>query len=461
MKKSFYVLLAAILLLGVYSCSDDNIGSSIDDSTSSVIKDSAFTLTGSSVLNQHIQSRTITQLLGIINAKGYGKLTSDVVTQFMPTIQVDTTGTKVGWIDSCRIALRIPRGGFTGDSLVPMRLNIYRLKKQLPNPIYSDFSPSGYYSKGDLLGTASYSANALEKGDTVNSYSYRTVYVKMPLSLATDMFNKFKEDPSVFNNPTAFANYFPGIYISNSYGSGRVMNFYDTELEVFYKKHVQLTDSTDTIYPAITQSYLAATAEIVTNNNINLEVDPSVKNLVANGNAVVMSPAGYDVKVKLPIQEIINHYKSNIKSDLSVVNSVEVQIPVDTIINQYDLQPPKYLLLIKTSKKDQFFAGDSLVNNKTSFYATYNTKKRVYLFSGLRAYMLDILNNHGGVATDDDTDFTIMPIDMSFYTSTATYYTSSTTSVTKIAPAVSTPSLAILDLPKTKIMLTYSKQTVH
>ena len=76
MKKTLYVLMALCMLFGAYSCSDENIGPSITDSTSHVIMDSSFTMTGSSVRNPSLQARSSAQLLGIINSPGYGTLTS-------------------------------------------------------------------------------------------------------------------------------------------------------------------------------------------------------------------------------------------------------------------------------------------------------------------------------------------------------------------------------------------------
>ena len=82
--------------------------------------------------------------------------------------------------------------------------------------------------------------------------------------------------------------------------------------------------------------------------------------------------------------------------------------------------------------------------------------------------MLDIIKNKGGVAPASDMEFVIMPIDVTTYTNTSSssyyyYYanTSTTEVVTKIAPAVSRPSIAKLNLKKAKITLTYSRQAVY
>ena len=115
MKRYFHVLLATVMLSAAISCNDNNIGQSITDTVTEVVTDSSFTVTGVTVENTVLPARTITKLLGIISAKNYGVLTTDVVTQFMPTAYIDTVGVSVDDIDSCKFVFDIPAGGFTGD----------------------------------------------------------------------------------------------------------------------------------------------------------------------------------------------------------------------------------------------------------------------------------------------------------------------------------------------------------
>ncbi len=469
MRKSIYMLMGLCMLLGAYSCNDGNIGSSITDTTSHVIKDSSFTITGTSVPNVSLQARSSAQLLGEVTSKGYGTLVSDVVSEMMPVANIDTAGTKADWVDSCRLVMRVTPSGFTGDSVVPMRLNVYRLNRELPSPIYSDFSPEGYYSKSDLLGSVSYSANSLQN-DSVFEDNYRKIYVPMPVSVARDLFKLYITNSSAFNTPANFVKHFPGIYIANSYGRGRVMNFYDSSLEVFYRATEAREGKSDTIISK-SQVYLGTTPEVLVNNNISLSVDDSIKSLVAAGEAVVMGPAGYEVEAQFPIRQILSNYKATVGSDLAVINSLTLSLPVEAIKNTYDVEPPKYLLMVKKGKKNEFFDGDSLTNSKNSFYAEYNSTSKSYEFTGMRDYVLDVIdrcsdasgNIDVSMIPDDDVNFTFTPVDVTTYTSSSySYYygTSSSTVVTKIAPSISYPSLAKLLLNKAKITITYSKQSL-
>ena len=239
-----------------------------------------------------------------------------------------------------------------------------------------------------------------------------------------------------------------------------MLNIKATELDVYYRKHVQLTDTTDTIYPGKCQSYLASTPEVVSNNIIHFDIDDAITSMVNQGEALIVAPAGYEVQVRFPIQDIIDKYKANIGNNQSIINTLSLTLPVSVPFTEYNIQPPTYLLMVKTSQKDNFINGDSLANNKDSFYAVYSPSQKEYVFTGLRDYVINILNKKGGIATEDDFNFTITPVDVTNYTYQASYYTGTTNVVTKISPMVSRPAIVRLLLDKAKINLTYSKQIV-
>ena len=287
----------------------------------------------------------------------------------------------------------------------------------------------------------------------------------MPTELGRELFRTYRDNPEKFSSPRAFADVFPGIYVTNSYGSGHVMNIKGTELDVYYRKHAQLSDTTDTIYNAMCQSYLASTPEVVSDNIIRFDIDDALTSMADAGQALIVAPAGYDVQVHFPIQDIIDKYRANVGKNQSVINTLTLELPVTVPFMQYDIQPPTYLLMVKTSKKDLFINGDSLTNNKDSFYAKYDVLTKKYVFSGLRSYILDIINNKGGIADEEDMEFTITPVDVTTYTYSSTYsyyYTTQPSSiVTKISPMVSRPAVACLRLDKAKIKIAFSKQMVE
>ena len=94
MTKVINTALRVIAILGaavLTSCEDTpNVGASLVQDESEVVIATEFAVTGKSVDNPRVQSRTVTQVLGQIDAKGYGRFASDFMTQFMPSAKIDT-----------------------------------------------------------------------------------------------------------------------------------------------------------------------------------------------------------------------------------------------------------------------------------------------------------------------------------------------------------------------------------
>lgn len=473
MKKLLLLLPALVLLLLPYSCTEDRIGSSLSATKVEVVGDSSFVVSGYTVKNADVPARTITQLLGVIQAANYGELHSTFVSQMMPAADIDTGGVTVNEIDSCFFIFNIPEGGFTGDSVTPMRASVYKLNKQLPGDITSSFEPEEYFSKDDLLGAASYTG--MQYRDS--SGLHRNIKVEVDRSVAQEMFRKFKTDPQIFRDPKDFAQYFPGIYVHSSFGSGRIMNILGTEFVVYYRKIFPLDEERDTTWNEY-MSYLGATEEILSNNNLHLDISENVKNMVAAGDAIIQTPAAYEVRLKLPVQEILDKYKNN-SDALTVFNSVSLEIPVEELENENNINPPQYLLLVPTAKKSEFLSKTNVPDNETSFYAQYDSQNKRYVFSEMRDYFIKILEERDGKADEEDSEFTLTPIDVvtdeddedsgSIYNSWYFYMmygyypqsSSSDAAVVDVKPAVERPSIVKLNLEDVKIRLYYSRMSVN
>ncbi|MDE6160775.1 MAG: DUF4270 domain-containing protein, partial [Muribaculaceae bacterium] len=156
--KRLLLITGAALAASFCACDDNTsaIGGSIAEDDLSIVIDSSFTLSGRTVEIGAVQSRTLTQLIGSIDSKEFGSLRSTVVTQFMPAAALDTIGISTADIDSMKLVMRMDKNAFTGDSVVPMGLKVYRLNRALPSPIYSDFSPEGYYAPNTKLASVIY-----------------------------------------------------------------------------------------------------------------------------------------------------------------------------------------------------------------------------------------------------------------------------------------------------------------
>lgn len=471
MKKLALLSAGVIATLSVISCDDSTStagGSLVEDEVEIVI-DSNYTVSGRPVSNDLVQSRTILQLLGNIDAKGYGSFTSDIVCQYMPSSYIDTSYVKPEYIDSVKLVLSMYKDGFAGDSVVPMGLQVYELNKQLPSPIFSNFKPDGYYDPSSPIGSTTYSGliDGAESIGTDGSGSIlKDINVKLPTEIGVRLYNQFKTSEATFATPQAFAQWFPGLYIANSFGSGRVTRIVSNMINVYYRVIMPIPDTNpqrDTVLNCI-GSYMAVTPEVITNNNISYKIAEDLKRRAEAGETMLVAPTGYDVEFKFPAGEILRRYKEN-GGDLSVVNSLSLSIPAKEIENDYGLTPPPYVLLVKKKDKDKFFAGTQINDNLSSFYAAYNSTTKSYSFTSMRNYILDIINK--GEVTAEDEEFVICPALVSFYVnSNSNYYyyyygyNNTSSQVSSITPYVTEPVMAALDFSKAKIIFTYSKQTL-
>ena len=474
MRKVILSFAAASALLAFQSCTESGIGSSLAVTHTEVVMDSSFTISGRTVANKTLPARTITQLLGSIHADNYGTLSADFVSQMMPAWPIDTSYITENEIDSCCFVFRIPNGGYTGDSVTPMRATVYRLTKPLPRPINSSFDPTGYYDNTNPLGTTAYTATALQSDSLAEALDeYREIRVNVDRNIAVEMYREFKRNPGTFRDPGAFENYFPGIYVTTTFGNGRVMNIYNTEFKV-YCRRLYKDETIDTVI-YLDRSYMGATEEVLSNNNLRLDISNTISDMVDNGDAIIQTPAAYDVQLTLPVQEILDRFRNDTEAS-TVFNSVSLQIPATELVNDRGIAPPEYLLLIPESKKNEFLSSTNVPNDVTSFYAQYDGTNKCYTFSEMRQYFLKLLDEKGGVADAEDCTFSLTPIDVltdnsgssgGYDYTTYMYYllygyypissTGSSSSLIEVKPAMERPSIVKLELDKAILKLYYSR----
>lgn len=457
--KVFRLLPAAVIgALFVTACDDTmNNGTSLVDDKVEVIVDTTFKVTGHSISGEPVLSRTTTGLLGSVDAPYYGNISSDFVSQFMSARTMDTVGVTDKSIQSVKLIMRMEKQGYIGDSLAPMGLEVYRLTKQLPSPIYSDFDPAGYYDPKPLASQI-YTASDASLSDSLLALQYREIVVNLPVELGRELFNEYKQNPAAFNEPESFASIFPGLYIKSSYGGGRLSRLVKTTIDFDYTSTVPLegADRDTTYYKS--NSYFAVTPEIIANNNISLTISDEIKRRVAEGQSIIVAPTGLNVEMKFPAAEILDTYHKNTANGLGVINTLTFTIPAEKIENKYDVSFPPYLLMVLKKDYDNFFSDNKLTDNVTSFYATYNETTNSYGFGSFLKYIQSLDGKEGGI-TDEDVTFVIAPVLVSLETN-SDYYSGSTSYVTSITPYVAKPVMARLRLDNAKINFVYSSQSI-
>lgn len=473
MKHLPLVAVAVAAMLATAACDDEtsSLGSSLVTDRVEIVIDSTFQVTGHSVKSREVQARTILQLIGRMDARNYGMFSSTVVTQFMPVESLVTEGVDESTIDSVKMIMRAPLNAFVGDSLAVMGLTAYPLSRQLPTGINSAFDPSEYYDAANPLASAMYAMTGAVT-DTVTTFPYRLITLDLGKDFGRRLLRKYKESPETFATPSAFASWFPGMYLTTTFGSGRVAQVDSTVITMYYRQILPVGTASNprdtTIYRS--NSYLAVTPEILTNNNMHFEAASEITQRAAAGEPILVAPTGYDVELTFPARDIVSRYRAE-KSDLAVINTLNFSIPVTEIANDYGITPPPYVLLVKKSKKEEFFAKSLLPDQVTSFYAEYDSYHRRYSFTDMRDYILDLLSKEE--ITADDEEFIVCPVTIGFeqtgsnHTSPYYYYyygmspNSQKSTVATVTPYVNRPSMAKLDLGHAKITFTYSVQNLN
>lgn len=449
---------SAVASVALASCGEtDGIGSSLIQSENNIVIEDDFKLTGHSVSNDKVQSRTAMLLLGSIDADEYGQFASDFVTQFMPVAKLDTTLTSAAAIDSVKLKMMFAPGNFVGDSVMPMGLEVFRLNKGLEAPIFSDFDPQGYYNAMQPIGSAIYAASNFELSDSLKKLDHRDIYVDLPLDLGVELYNLYQTNPEAYINPTDFAKHFPGIYVRNSYGSGRVTQIGATLLQLYYHYDTKNTAGRDTTYNYV-GSFYSATPEVLSNNNIDYAMAPQLNELVAQGQQLIVAPAGLEVEMEFPLCDLLDFYHAN-SGRLSVINNLTLSIPAVNISNTYGIRPPSQLLMVLKKDKAKFFEEGKVTDGVTSFYATYSDDTDTYDFSSLRNYMLDALDREDELTADDYT-FILTPVTVDAETVYDSYTGTNKIYVKSIVPYVQQPAMARLKLDEAKLELTFTNQSV-
>ncbi len=468
--KAIAAVSVAACLFPFVSCTDDagNIGAGLTHGEVVIDVDSSFVAKGKSVATQEFDSKNRTLLLGHLEVPGYGDLNCSFVSQLMPSSNIDIPDSiSEEQISGMRLKFMIANGAFTGDSTAPQKVEVYRLTRQLPENINNTFDPTGYYDPTPIA-SRNYTATAMGMDNKVYDLSYRSINLDLPLETAREVYSQYRKDPSIFQWPDLLAKEFPGIFARNTFGNGLVVDIGNTEFSLFYQYTSKVTKVVDGVAEVVDSLFTDSTTvftispEVLSSNNMTLRPAPEIQSRVASGEAVIQSPGGYNVELYFPAREIVDRYRSA-EFNLAVVNSLSFNLPIRQITNEYDIKPPIYLLMIKTSKMKEFFANNSVpkgyVGEETdtdAFWSAYDADTGSYTFSAMRPYIIDLMNKES--ISDEDCRFTIVPVEIRTELWGSSY--NQKYFVSSCLPYITRPSMGIVNFDAAKIRFTFSRQKI-
>ena len=406
MKNRLFILGVGLGLAILGGCNDElsEVGSSIQpDGDKSFVYVDSFQLSAKTVLMDSVYARTTSGLLGEIYDPLYGNIKSDYLCQFYCPENYQFQNTPLnGVIDS--MDLRIFYSSWVGDSLTPMQVTVYPITTVPERNFYTNVDPEKYCDMQTVLGQKMYTAYDVTISDSVRNGLTSTTYtpvvrVKLPTEIGQDFYNEIVNNPSSFENQDAFNQYFPGLYITNTFGSGNLLTVYQTSFFIYYRYTVEGSAGQDSIVNGREQ--FNVTREVIQLNHVaNANLEPLL--LPDEKYTYMRTPAGVYTELTLPITEIKETVGSRFLNNLPLTLHAMPQENWD-----YAFEPPSYLLLLPTDSVKGFFEQNKVENNETAFLSgIYDSSTRTYTFGNISNLIKYQLEN----APDEDLQVSVIPV---------------------------------------------------
>ena len=406
MKNRLFILGVGLGLAILGGCNDElsEVGSSIQpDGDKSFVYVDSFQLSAKTVLMDSVYAQTTSGLLGEIYDPLYGNIKSDYLCQFYCPENYQFQNTPLnGVIDS--MDLRIFYSSWVGDSLTPMQVTVYPITTVPERNFYTNVDPEKYCDMQTVLGQKMYTAYDVTISDSVRNGLTSTTYtpvvrVKLPTEIGQDFYNETVNNPSSFENQDAFNQYFPGLYITNTFGSGNLLTVYQTSFFIYYRYTVEGSAGQDSIVNGREQ--FNVTREVIQLNHVaNANLEPLL--LPDEKYTYMRTPAGVYTELTLPITEIKETVGSRFLNNLPLTLHAMPQENWD-----YAFEPPSYLLLLPTDSVKGFFEQNKVENNETAFLSgIYDSSTRTYTFGNISNLIKYQLEN----APDEDLQVSVIPV---------------------------------------------------
>ncbi|MDH6533547.1 hypothetical protein M2101_000188 [Parabacteroides sp. PM5-20] len=414
------LILGLCLVGGILGgCNDDlsQVGTSIqgDEDKISVFVDT-FKFDASTILVDAVYAKSDTGLLGELYDPSFGTLIADYICQFYCPEGFQFRKEPLdGKIDS--VDLIVYYDTWSGDSLAPMRAQVYPVTTPLTKNYYTNINPSDFCDMNTSWGMQTYTAFDKTVPDSIryqtDSNGYDIMYnsnvtIRLPKELGQKFYEETINNPASFASQEAFNEFFPGVYITNTFGTGSILNVYSTYLNIYYKCTIKGSADQDSIVGTV--ETFNTTSEIIqlnrcVNNNMEELIKPNEEY------TYIKSPAGVCTHIVIPSKEIAPKVEGHILNNMPLKLYVMPQDDYD-----FSLEVPPGLLLLPEDSVKTFFEENKIHDGKTSFLATYSND-RTYSFYNIASVLKEQIEK----APDEDLRLVVVPVK---YTSNYYGYTS-------------------------------------
>lgn len=415
--QTIIAVIAAMTPVFLASCDDDTatIGGAImpsKDYVSSSI--SVYSLNSRTVKSDSVLANTNESYLGcVIDPETRAKTTCNFLAQFnvlenssfpdRDRLFFEDDGSIT--VDSCNI--RIYFNSYYGDSLNTMKLKVQELDTAKiiseDMSLYTNLDASSFYTEGVGVGaTLSYTASDLTREDENIDYTTysRSVIVDLPVEYGRFLMEKYYENPNFYKNSYMFSHHVcPGFYFQTVGGVGSLIDVSSAVLDVYFRYNAYNEAGEDTVINGMQR--LAATEEVIQQTIIDNEIPASMLD-ENNEYTYLKSPAGLFTELTLPVDSVVagEHYTDTINSA-----SITLSKYNNSTLNEYNLDPPTYILMVRKGDAYNFFEKNKLTNGYDSYITSYTSTYNAYVFSDvsrLLTVLRDERDEGAGVAVGED-----------------------------------------------------------
>ena len=448
MKTRIFLLIS--LLSGLFyliACDDsiDRVGMGIQPEGDQILTyGDSLSISGTTIKDPVLYAKTIYGLLGNFYDPLYGQLKAGYICQFYPaqgfgdqgridSIE-DFTG---GKIDS--IQLKILYTTYVGDSLSPMEVSVYPVKRGTPltENYYTPLQPADYCDLDSLLGKKVYTARDMNISDSLNkvnlaSDNYKVISVPLPRELGQSFYDEYKEclnnpNRNTFKTPEAMAEFFPGLYITSTLGSGCLLAVEKTDIFIYYswEREVEDADHEKHKETFVGIAVLDVTKEIIQLNEYIGSHDEQLWETPDAEKMYIKTPAGIFAEISIPIGELKNKIGNRKFSNVRL--SIEAETPDDWVYtwkfpgtgtaSLFSLSQSK-MLLIEPDSIRPFFEKQKVEDRKTNYFTTFSPTTYSYTFSNI-ANVIQYAIDHQPMI--DPLVLRLVPVDVAYYNDYSSY----------------------------------------
>ena len=423
------IIVFSLLLSVLYISCEDSIGrvglGIQPDEDKIVVYDTTVIVGARTIEVDSVYAKTVNALLGDFYDPTFGNIKSSYICQYYPSIGFSSLDS-VESINS--VTLNIYYYTFLGDSMAPMEVTVYPVVKPLDKHYYTNGNPGDYCDLNNPIGKCGYTPRNLnyDYSDLVNSNYLHQVTVTLPIKIGQDYFNKLKNNE--LQTLEAFLDFFPGTYLTTTFGTGSMIAVEMTDVNIHYTRRKTFKDEngTDSIDIVNERATFNVTKEIIQlnkfeNKNPDYLLDDNPDKVF------IKSPAGVFTELTIPIREIVkgigkkkfSSVKLSLKAYPRSNHDHEMIFPGwPTSTGYYDTGGFKAkLLLIEPDSVINFFEMKSVANNKTSYTTQFNTTTYTYDFNNIS----NVVQNAIDKAPERDLKLWLIPVLTTWYSQNVSY----------------------------------------